>query len=64
MNVANERLLTKSEVAALLNVSERTVDRMISAGKIRTVRAGDRVRFRQQDVDDYLAGETKQPDDV
>lgn len=49
--------VTRTELAALLQVSLRTVDRMIAAGEIpvRRVR-GKAVRFLRSDVDAYLAG--------
>lgn len=60
--MTEERLLTKSEVAARLSVSERTIDRMVATGQLRATQAGNRVRFRPQDIEDYLAG--KQPSEA
>jgi excisionase family DNA binding protein len=47
-------LLTVNEVAALLNVSERTVENEIAEGKLVPLRIRGTRRFRQQQVDDYL----------
>ena len=49
--------VTRFELAALLRVSVRTVDRMIAAGElpVRRVR-GRAVRFLRSDVDRYLNG--------
>jgi excisionase family DNA binding protein len=54
--------VTRFELASLLQVSLRTVDRMIAAGEIpvRRVR-GKAVRFLRADVDSYL-GEKSEPD--
>ena len=53
----NEACVTRFELAELLHVSVRTVDRMIAAGEIpvRRVR-GYAVRFLRSDVDQYLKG--------
>ncbi len=50
--------VTRFELAALLHVSLRTVDRMIAAGEIpvRRVR-GRAVRFLRSDVERYLKGD-------
>jgi excisionase family DNA binding protein len=47
----DERLLTKGEVARLCRVDIRTVDRWVSAGKVRCHRTpSGRVLFRKGDV--------------
>ena len=50
--------VTRFELADLLQVSVRTVDRMIAAGEIpvRRVR-GKAVRFLRSDVEQYLKGQ-------
>ncbi len=61
--VANVPCLTRLELAELLRVTVRTVDRMIAAGEIpvRRVR-GRAVRFLRSDVDRYLnAGKVSTP---
>lgn len=52
--------VTRFELADLLQVSVRTVDRMIAAGEIpvRRVR-GWAVRFLRSDVEKYLSGGAK-----
>ena len=48
--------LTKQQVASHLNVSTRTIDSMMRARKIGFLRITRKlVRFRRNDVDDYLA---------
>jgi excisionase family DNA binding protein len=46
----SDRLLTKLQVAALLEVSGRTVDRLASAGELQRIRIGGSTRFRVADV--------------
>src|SRR5262249_27609669 len=41
--------MTKKEVAALLQVSERTVSRLLAGGRLASVRVGRQVRVRQED---------------
>jgi excisionase family DNA binding protein len=41
-------LLTASEVAAILNISERTVRRMTADGRLAIVRIGRSVRIRPE----------------
>jgi excisionase family DNA binding protein len=43
-------LLTVTEFAAVLNVSERTVRRLAASGSLQTVRIGRVVRFRAEEV--------------
>ena len=48
-----ERLLTVEEVAALENVSTKTVRRRIAAGDLRAIRYGRSLRIRPQDLRAY-----------
>ena len=52
--------ITRLELAALLQVSVRTVDRLIASGEIpvRRVR-GKAVRFLRADVEHYLEGRSR-----
>ena len=50
-----DRLLTVSEVAATMRVSNMTVYRLIQAGEIPAVRVGKSYRLREDDIDKYLA---------
>ncbi len=47
-------MLTVSEAAERLNVSERTVRRLIAEGKIRIYRIRRSIRIREADLLDYL----------
>jgi len=49
------RLLTLSEVAAVLRVSVRTVQRLIASGQIRPTRIGRRTLVSEGEVETYLA---------
>lgn len=50
-----DRLLTVSEVAATMRVSNMTVYRMIKSGDLPALRVGKNYRIRESDVGDYLA---------
>ncbi len=51
-------LLTIAEVAARLRVSRRTVERLIAAGRIRTMRTSPgRVVVAERELNAYLAGQ-------
>jgi excisionase family DNA binding protein len=53
------RLLSKPEVAELLGVSTRTVERMAAAGQLNSIKVRGAVRFRMVDVLRILQGGTK-----
>ncbi len=53
---ATNDLMTRSEVAQYLRVSDRTVSRLIRAGKLPASRIGRAVRIRQSDLLDMLNG--------
>jgi len=52
------RLLTVSEVASLMRVSNMTVYRLIKSGELAALRVGKNYRIRNDDVDRYLNGRT------
>ena len=55
--VASPPCVTRFELAQLLKVSVRTVDRMIADGEIRVVRVhGKTVRIPKAEVERYLSG--------
>jgi excisionase family DNA binding protein len=49
-----EKLMTPREVADLLSVSLGAVHRWSQQGRLRSVRAGHRLRFRPNDVESFL----------
>ena len=53
------KLLDREQVAQYLKVAPITVDRLRSAGKLSGFKIGNRkgVRFRQEDVEDYVERE-------
>lgn len=62
--VANEqncRLWKVGEVAALLCVSPRTVERMITRGEVEAVHLGRAVRVRAQSVLDHIEANRLDP---
>lgn len=48
------KLLTLALVAEQLDVSLRTVERLVARGELAVVRVGRQVRVRPQDLDAYL----------
>jgi excisionase family DNA binding protein len=52
--INTDDLLTRAEVAGYLRVSDRTVSRLIRAGKLPAARIGRAVRIRQSDLFDML----------
>lgn len=53
-------LLDVTAAATFLNVSEKTVRRWANAGELGHVRAGKLLRFRQEDLDVFVAARTVQ----
>ncbi len=51
-----EPLLTVAQAATILNVSERTVRRLIASGTIRGIWIGRSVRLRPRDIERWIAG--------
>ena len=52
--MTEERLLSARDVAELLNVSPRMVQKIAQQGDLTPVRIGDLLRFRPVDVEDYI----------
>ena len=48
------RLLNRSEVAEVLDVSLKVIDRLVRDGHIECLRIGAKVRFRLADVEAFL----------
>ena len=55
-----DRLLTVSEVASVMRVSNMTVYRLIKAGELAALRVGKNYRIRASDIDRYLSGRAVQ----
>ena len=55
-----EQLMTVSEVADELRVSNMTVYRLIKGGDLAAIRVGKNYRIRRSDLDEYLDDSTVQ----
>ena len=51
------RLLNRSEVAEVLDVSLKVLDRLVRDGHIVRLKMGAKVRFRLSDVEAFLTGQ-------
>ena len=51
----DEPLLTVSEVAGLMRVSNMTVYRLIKSGQLAAIRVGKNYRLRRRDIERYLS---------
>jgi len=55
MNTETKTLLNAEEVAAMLGVSERTLWRLLSAGRVpKPVRFGRSTRWRLADIEEWI----------
>ncbi len=54
MTTESVPLLTKDQVADLLQVSRRTVERMEENGELQPVRIGRIVRYRPEDIEAFI----------
>jgi excisionase family DNA binding protein len=52
-------LLTKREAAAVLRVSERTLDRLRATGQLRVVRVRGTVRITDAEIERFITKNTK-----
>jgi len=50
-------LLTLDQVADQLQVSRRTVERLVAAGRIRIVRVGRLIRVTERELEAYVAAQ-------
>ena len=48
------KLMSKREVAKLLAVSVRTIERLVARGKLKTVKVGGCVRFRAKEIEQVI----------
>lgn len=55
MNTESAPLLTKDQVAELLQVSRRTVERMEESGELEPLRIGRMVRYRPADIEALIS---------
>lgn len=56
----NEKFLTTNEVAEILRVHQRTVQRWISSNRLKAIKVGPKVlRVRKQDLDEFLESQNQ-----
>ncbi|BAT53235.1 DNA binding domain protein, excisionase family [Nostoc sp. NIES-3756] len=56
----NERFLTTYEIAQILRVNQRTVQRWISSNRLKATKVGPKIlRVRKQDFDEFLKGQNQ-----
>jgi excisionase family DNA binding protein len=55
---------TSKEVADILQVSPRTVERLVAQGTLQAVRVGRRLRITQHQLQAYLHQESTSPSDT
>jgi len=56
-----ERLLSVEELAEYLQLSTKTVYRMLRRGQVPCYRVGNQWRFRKETIDAWLENEQQQP---
>ena len=52
----SDQLMTVAEVASQLQVSTRTIRRLIAAAELKVVRIGRAIRIRPADLNAYVTG--------
>lgn len=56
----NGQFLTTNEIAEILRVHQRTVQRWISSNRLKATKVGPKIlRVRRQDLDEFLAGQNQ-----
>jgi excisionase family DNA binding protein len=58
------KLIDVKSTADLLTISESMVYKLAANGELTCVRIGDCVRFRQEDIDNYIQKNIKQKEDI
>lgn len=58
LNMETEKLLTKRELAELLNISESTINRWMKDGTLPYIKFPQAVRFRKKDVEKLIEKKT------
>ena len=60
--IANEQMISVSKIAHTLDVNERTVTRLIEAGRLKGHKIGRQWRVFESDLQDYLARQANRSD--
>lgn len=58
-----DKILNVKQVQEMLSLSERTIFRLISQGKIKGFKAGREWRFEQKDIEAYIERQRKEAED-
>ena len=58
------QVYTAAQVATILQVSPRTVERLVTQGTLQAVRVGRRLRITQHQLQAYLHQESTSPSDT
>ncbi|MBU7583160.1 MAG: helix-turn-helix domain-containing protein [Nostoc sp. TH1S01] len=59
-SVEKSQLLTTHEIAEILRVHQRTVQRWISSNRLKAIKVGPKIlRVRQQDLNEFLENQNK-----
>jgi excisionase family DNA binding protein len=58
------KLMDVKSTADLLTISESMVYKLAANGELTCVRIGDCVRFRQEDIENYIQKNIKQKEDI
>lgn len=54
-------MLTIKEVTKILNIGRATLYRLIDSGEIKAYKIGKSVRFKQEEIDEYVRSNQIQP---
>ena len=56
----NEKFLTTNEIAEILRVHQRTVQRWVSSNRLKATKVGPKIlRVRKQDLDEFLESQNQ-----
>jgi len=55
-NQNKNKLISKKEVAEMLSLSERTIERLVLKGSLSCIKIGRSVRFRLPEIEEVLMG--------
>lgn len=59
MEATTELLMTKADLVEKLRISLPTINRLIRSGRLPSVNIGRSVRFRREDVEQFIDGLNK-----
>ena len=59
MTPLDQEFYTREELAHLLKLTTRTIDRLVGAGGLTAYKIGGSTRFRREDIERYLEAHRK-----